>query len=434
MKKLLVSLLIFLAGVAVGPARLLADDQPTPAATPGATPEATTDSAPAVTASDLESLNNRLSALESQKTASTGLKVDGWLQVWYTGDSYGAAKPLNDFASSKNQWSAFSVKRAEVVLTGNVAGDPSVSYKLSVDPAQPSFNGLGGGEGSTLVYGANSAGTSITGINPFTLVKDLYTQLSYGTYFNFVAGQNKLWNALEGRTPSNTLDFNNYSNIDGNAFGNKRDLGVQFSGSAIPLGPVQAEYDFALISGAGQSTFDDNVNKDFAGRVDFTYDNNFLLGASAYDGWEPNGVRQYFGLESRWISGGFKVQGEFLTGTVNTLDNNSANDSVWTPTIGNVPTGGYTVPTGEITPSGYYLLANYRLDDFRLGVRLDGYNFNQQADAGRKNGNSEWDTYTVGLDWFQGKDAYKLSLNWEEHLVDGLYAYNIWTIQSQLSL
>jgi hypothetical protein len=238
---------------------------------------------------------------------------------------------------------------------------------------------------------------------------------------------------LEGRTPSNQLDFNNYSNIGGNAFGNKRDLGLALTGTGIPLGPVQGEYYLTVIQGSGQSTADNNVDKDIVGRVNFTFD-NFLLGAQTYAGWEPNGVRQDFGLEARWISGGFKAQAEFITGNVNTLDNNSSNDAAWTPSLATVK--GFTTPVGQISPTGYYLQATYRLGDWRLGARWDGYNFDQAGGLipAQTGWNQEWDTYTIGLDWFQAKDAYKLSLNWEDHLLSGVDEYNVWTLQSQISI
>ncbi len=421
MKKLLVWLLAVLASLSLAGSRVWADDEPKQDPSYSDTPAA-------VSVSDIEALKNRLSALESG--AGLGLKVDGWLQLWYTHDSYGTttAGTSNDYSSSKNQWDAFSVKRAEIVFAGTVGNDPKVTFKLSVDPSQSSFTGIGGTTGTALSY-EGTASTN-TNVNPFTLVKDLFTQLSYSPYASFIFGQNKLWNALEGRTPSNQLDFNNYSNIDGNAFGNKRDLGVALTGTGIPLGPVQADYYLTVISGAGQSTADNNVDKDIVGRVDFTIENNLLLGVQAYDGWEPTGVRQDIAFEGRWISGGFKAQAEFITGSLNTTDNNSANNSAWTPSLATVK--GFTTPTGQITPAGYYLQASYRLGDWRLGARWDGYNFNQQNGTG--GGNQEWDTYTIGLDWFQVKDAYKLTLNWEDHLLRGVDEYNVWTLQSQISI
>lgn len=423
MKKFKFYLVALLAFLTLTNVKVWADDEPKQ-------DPSYQDEPASISASDLEALNNRLAVLE--KRSFNSLRVNGWLQLWYTHDSWGVntAGTSDDYSSSKNQWDAFSVKRAEIVLSDTWGADPKVSFKISLDPSQPSFTGIGQTAGTPLTYaGANGPGATVGNINPFTLVKDLTTQVTYSPYLSFVIGQNKLWNELEGRTPSNTLDFNNYTNIGGNSFGNKRDLGAALTGSGIPLGPVQGEYYLAVVQGSGQSTADNNVDKDLTGRFDFTFDQNLLLGVSAYDGWEPNGVRQDIGFEGRWISGPWKVQGEFITGSVNTLDNSSANNSVWTPSLGLTPKG-YTTPSGQISPTGYYLQASYRLGDWRLGARWDGYNFNQ----GGAKFDGEWDTYTFGLDWFQAKDAYKLSLNWEDHLYDGSDIYNVWTLQSQVSI
>ena len=72
------------------------------------------------------------------------------------------------------------------------------------------------------------------------------------------------------------------------------------------------------------------------------------------------------------------------------------------------------------------------MDDWRLGARWDGYNANQQNGVSAAKGNQELDTITLGLDWYQDKDALKWSLNWEDHLVSGFEAYQILTLQSQV--
>jgi hypothetical protein len=443
MKKLFVYLLVLLAGLSLTASRVLADDAPKPDATVQDTPTA-------VSVSDLEELNNRISALE--KTGSSSFKVTGLLQFWYTHDSYGLATNASTYSSSKNQWDAFSFRRGELGLTANVGNDPKLTFALKLDPTQTSFNGLGGTNGSLLDYSGGSPAVTITGtgldqngkavtltptaVNPFSIVKDFYGKIAYSPYATFIFGQNKFAQDLEGRWATNDLDFNNYSNL-ATAFGNKRDIGVQLAGAGIPLGPIDGEYVFSVIQGSGQSTADNNVDKDFAERVGFTYDKNLYIGGSTYSGWEPNGKRWDLGLEGRWTYNGFKLQGEFINGHVNTLDNNAANNSVWTAftSLPAVPAlAHFALPTGQLVPAGYYILASYRLEDFRLGVRWDGYNFNQWPDISSKSGNDEFDTITLGLDWFQDKDAFKLTLNWEDHLFDGAEAYQVTTVQSQISI
>src|SRR5581483_2838922 len=432
MKKSFVYLPILLAGLFLAATRIWAEDEPQQDAD-------FQDNPAAVSVSDIEGLNNRISALE--KNGNSSFKVTGLLQFWYTHLSYGVATGAR-YSSSKNQWDAFSFKRGEIGLVANIAGDPKLTFGFKFDPSQASFNGLGGSNGSLLDFDGGSPAITITGpvtvngkaatltptaVNLFTIVKDLYGKVSYSPYVTFTFGQNKFAQDLEGRWSTNDLDFNNYSNIGGNGFGNKRDAGVQLEGLGIPLGPLQGEYVLSVIQGSGQSTADNNVDKDLAGRVGFTYDKNLFLGASAYDGWEPNGARWDIGLEGRWVYKGLKAKGEFIEGNLNTADNNAANNSFWTPSV----PSSFKSPTGQINPTGYYLFTNYRYQDWRLGIRWDGYNFNQWKGSPS---NTEWDTVTIGLDWFQAKDAYRLSLNWEDHLLKGVDEYNAWTVQSQISL
>jgi hypothetical protein len=135
-------------------------------------------------------------------------------------------------------------------------------------------------------------------------------------------------------------------------------------------------------------------------------------------------------LEGTWSYNGLKLQAEYLQGHVNLGDNSSVNNSTWTVSLpGSAPKSWTPGSTSNVSPAGYYVQASYRYQDYRLGVRLDGYNINQVKGYAT---NNELDTITAGFDWFQAKDAYKLSVNWEDHLGDGKELYNLWTIQSQL--
>ncbi len=425
MKKLFSYSLILLASLFLTVARVLAEDEPKQDADFQDKPEA-------ISVSDIEGLNNRLAALEK-----SNVKVGALIQFWYTHDSFANTIGSNGYNTSKNQWDAFSFKRGEISLGSDIGSNPKISWLVKVDPTQASFNGLGTTNGSALTYtGSTGLGAVPGNINPFSLVKDLYVRVAYSPYATVILGQNKFAQELEGRWASNDGDFNNLSNLS-TAFGNKRDIGVQLAGTGIPFGdlPLQGEYVLSVVQGSGQSTADSNVDKDLAGRVGFTYDKNLFVGVSGYDGWEENGARWDVGVEGRWIYNGLKLQGEFITGNLNVLDNSTPNNTVWTPSI---PTVNATkkflaLPalTTQINPTAYYLTTSYRYQDLRLGARWDGYNFNQWA---RSAYDQEFDTITVGLDWFQNKDAYKLSLNWEDHLLDGVEAYQVVTVQSQLSI
>ncbi len=426
MKKLKLAWLLAAAVLSFAGANVWADDEPKQDPDFKDTPAA-------VSVADIEALNNRLNSLEK-----SNVKVNGLIQFWYTHDSYGSTLAgTSDYNTSKNQWDAFSFKRAEISLGSALGTDPKVSWLVKIDPSQASFNGLGLTSGTALSYaGQNGLGASVGNVNPFTLVKDIYVKVAYSPYATLILGQNKYAQDLEGRWASNDADFNNLSNLS-NSFGNKRDIGVQLAGKDIPLGPVAGEYVVSAIQGSGQSTADNNVDKDLAAQIGFTYDKNLYIGASAYDGWEVNGARWSLGFEGRWIYNGFKLQAEFISGGLNTNDNSSANDSTWTPSVAAVAaTKSFVTPAGQIAPTAYYLTASYRYQDLRLGARWDGYNFDQAGNliASQSTWNSEFDTITVGLDWFQNKDSLKWSANWEDHLYNGVEAWQVVTIQSQLSI
>jgi len=248
----------------------------------------------------------------------------------------------------------------------------------------------------------------------------MWGKVSVSDALVFFMGQNKFPQGLEGRTPTFDLDFINYANLT-TYFGNKRDIGVQVMGSKIGLGPAKLEYDVELMQGSGQSTYDNNVNKDLAARVGVNWD-QFFLGTSGYDGWETNGARFDWGLEGKWVSGPLRVQAEYTLGQVNPADNAPQNNGSWTP----IAKGNF-----QANPQGYYLMANYRYKDLRFGARWDGYNANQWAGSVY---NNETDTATVGVDWFLNKDAYKLSLNWEDHYTDGVEQFNLWNVQAQFHI
>ena len=358
---------------------------------------------------------------------SSPIKVNANLQFCYTHVSNGVVGANGTYSSSKNQWDAYSFKRVELFLSSTVAGDPQVLWGMSFDFAQPSFNGLGDPTGTLLGYGGV---TSVSGlgvtlksvpINPFTLVKDMWGKVVLDPGAVLFAGQNKFPQGLEGRTPTYDLDFINYSNLT-TYFGNKRDIGLQVMGAQIPAGPVSLEYSLDLIQGAGQSTADNNVDKDLAGRVGVTYD-EFFLGASGYDGWEPNGARWDWGLEGKWTSGPLRIQGEYIMGQVNPADSAAQNNSVWSPLATSI--------NRQVNPQGYYLSANYRWKDLRLGARFDGYNADQAAGSVF---DSELDTLTLGADLFLNKDKCKLTLNWEDHYAAGVEAFNLWTAQAQFHI
>ena len=358
---------------------------------------------------ELDAINKAVADKLAAVQGPSPIKVGANFQFLYSHISNGSAGTGGVYTSSKNQWDAFSFKRLEIFLNSTVPGEHPLIWAMSFDFAQASFNGLGSTAGTTVTTGLE---------NPFTLVKDMWGKINFDPAAVVFVGQNKFPQGLEGRTPTSQLDFNSYANLT-TYFGNKRDIGVQMMGDKIALGPAMLEYSVDLIQGAGQSTADNNVDKDIAARLGITYD-EFFLGTSGYDGWEPNGARYDWGVEGKWTSGPIRVQAEFILGQVNPADSATQNNSTWSPLA--------TTVNKQVDPQGYYLMANYRYQDWRFGARWDGYNPDQTTGSAF---NSEMDTITLGADWYLDKDKYKLTVNWEDHLIVGVEKFNIWNVQTQ---
>jgi len=369
MKKLKIFTLVALLGLSCT-GKSWADDSA--GDSPTVTPTPLSDS------QEIALLNQRIDSLQDH----VNTKIDVLLQYYYEHQSNGSAGTGGIYAKpGTNEWDSFNFRRSDIILTTELQPQ-KIALIWNLDPSQKSF---------------------WNGPNYATLIKDLYVRFDEIPYVSIYAGQFKFAQGLEGRTFSGNLDFYDYSGI-ANYFGNKRDTGIQIAGSKIPAGAFQFEYQASLIGGTGQSTWDNNVDKDISGRIGITYDDNLYLGATGYSGWEPNGVRNDWSLEGRWVYEGFKVQGEFLEGQVDPADNSNANNSVWT----SVPTGW----NGETKPLGFYGQVSYRIADYRLGLRYDAYNPDTTTGSFY---NSEQDTLTIGFDWFQDKDAFRLGLNYEDH-------------------
>ncbi len=103
---------------------------------------------PALSAGELDAINKAVNDKLAATQGPSPVKVDANFQFFYTHASNGKEGVGGIYPSSKNQWDAFSFKRAELFLSSTVAGDPQLMWaNMSFDFAQPSFNGLGGNLG-----------------------------------------------------------------------------------------------------------------------------------------------------------------------------------------------------------------------------------------------------------------------------------------------
>jgi len=306
-----------------------------------------------VTVPDSEALSDRIEALEK----NSPVKIGVLLQVQYL---------HNSISSLTGNYDQFIGKRAEIKFSGDLKPE-KISFTLVYDPLQ----------------------------TPTKQLKDYYGKISYIPYADFQFGQGKYPQGLEGRTPSGDLDFVNRALVS-TAFGDKRDLFFQVSGTGLPEGGVKNDYALALVQGAGQNTPENNADKDLAGRSGWQWD-DLWVGLSGYLGWEPTGVRDNYGLEGRWSYKGLKLQGEYLQGQ---LEPGNGGNPI--PAVNKLPSN----------PRGYYLSANYRLEDWRLGARWESYNSDSTVGSVYDVNN---DVLTLGVDWFQSKDRFRVYVDFEEH-------------------
>ncbi len=367
------------AGLAVFTGKSAGEEKPTPAG-PG--------ESAAVSAPDIEGLSNRINDLA--KTAKVGLLLQA--QYLYSGFNGAGPKgftspvkisPVTGYPYSD----LFTGKRAEISLFGDLAPN-KIAYMLKYDPL-----------GTT---------TAKPGVSNGEQLKDYYLKVSYVPYADVQFGQGKYPQGLEGRQPSGDLDFSNRALVV-SALNDRRDLCFQVSGAKVPLGPLNLDYAAAIVQGSGQNAQDNNDNKDLAGRVGVDVAGTGLwLGASGYGGRESTvidayaagGARDFTGFEGRWTYHGLKLQGEYLQGQLEPGNN-------YNPWAGISP-----ATARESNPRGWYATASYRLGDWRLGIR--GESFNPDTTAGSKY-NVNNDVLTVGLDWFQAKDRFRLYVDFEEH-------------------
>jgi len=313
-----------------------------------------------------KSIEERVEALEK----NLGLKVGFLLQTQYVHNVY----PDGVVA----QTDLFLGKRAEVKFSGDLKEERILGV-LVYDPTQSASKQL----------------------------KDYYIRFSKVPGFEFQFGQGKYPQALEARTPSGDLDFANRALVS-SALGDKRDLFLQVSSAGNRKGDITQDFALALVQGTGQNTGENNAEKDLAGRAGLEWE-GLRLGTSGYVGWEPAGHRALAGVETRWVSGDFKAQAEYLLGLLEP---------------GNISN---PLPSGSSRPRGYYVSAQVRHEEFRFGARWESYNADTTSGSPF---NAQADVLTLEAAWFQSKDRFKLSLDFEEHLDQ----YRTFIAQTQIYL
>ncbi len=175
-------------------------------------------------------------------------KISGLVQVWYSQmlDSNlrtngGTAKYFNGYRAQFKE-NGFDIRRTELKFQGDVLED--VSWAVMIDPA----------------------------ISPSTtnsILQDAAITWKATPALSFSIGQFKSLQTLEGMASSATLQFIDRSQM-GNAFGDVRDRGVVATYGFGEAKGLAGKASIGVFNGQGKNQ-DSNAQKDFAGRLEFTY-------------------------------------------------------------------------------------------------------------------------------------------------------------------
>lgn len=339
----------------------------------------------------LDQLSQRVGSLES---LGSGFKFGLLFQLrGYIDDTPNAGGLDDNSLHSANVKTPIYGRRSELRFSGNFE-NKTISYVVMMDPV-----GVG-------VQGG--------------LLQDFYITLSPVKYLDFSAGQMKYPQGLEARWSAGDLDFINRAVLS-STFGDKRDYTVQVSGTKFPVTQdISVDYAVAVVNGPGRNVLENNNNKDGAARLGFQYQ-GLWLGGWAYDGIEqgavtnttvspyiPNQVtfnaasyeRFRVGAEMRLVfeklfndSDKLKFQAEWAQGQTE-------------------PSAGKTVLTEQ---SGFYLLANYRYQDTRIGVR---YELWDPSDLSFSSPGNYQNYLTAGIDQYFAKDKFRWSVNYMKRIID----------------
>jgi phosphate-selective porin OprO and OprP len=295
------------------------------------------------------------------------LRLSGYTQVQY----------VNYQNPSKNN--GFGIKRARLDFQGDFSS--KWGYRVLVD-----FVGSSGATGT-----APTGGTLLS-----PTLFDAFIAYRPWNFLKITAGQFLVPISLENLTQDRNLETIDRSQVvsalvarkgdlanklvDSIGNQNGRDLGIQVSGSILPIeSRYLLDYYLALLNGAGINTLDNNQSKDFAGRLVLHPFKVLDIGASYYNGFDVftssptrSQNRERIGTEFALNLNQLSVKGEWIQGK----DGN----------------------TNPIVHQGWYLQASYFLWPRHLqGVfRYDTYDPNTAVSK-----NIATSTYYVfGLNYF----------------------------------
>ena len=180
--------------------------------------------------------------------------ISGLVQVWYSqmmDNNLRLNGTANYFNGARGEYkeNTFSIRRTELKFAGKVSDE--VSWEVMIDP--------------TIAASATN-----------NLLQDAALTWKPLKQFEVKLGQFKNIQTLEGVSSSSELQLIDRSQM-ANAFGDVRDRGIAFSYLFGDANGLAGKATLASFNGQGKLN-DANAQKDFAGRLEFTYGKNQKFG------------------------------------------------------------------------------------------------------------------------------------------------------------
>ena len=290
--------------------------------------------------------------------AGKPIKVSGYIQ------------PRYQFFEEKGKTDSFDIRRARLDIKGDIT--ERFDYRAQVE-----FGGTSG-----------------------ALLLDATLGYTFDPALRLTGGQFKIPFSMENLTSSPKLETINRSQVvealvarSKDVIGNQngRDIGLQASGSILPVGDYNlVDYAIGVFNGAGINKLDTNDQKDVVGRIIFHpvkdlsvggsyYTGRFTLPLARSEGDARKRNRERIGGEFAYVHDPISLKGEYIYG----ID-------------------------GTASKQGWYAQAGYFVIPKKLQAvfKFDTY------DPSTDTENNETNVYTLGVNWYFNKWVF-LQVNYE---------------------
>ena len=242
------------------------------------------------------------------------------------------------------------------------------------------------------------------------LLDAFITYNRFGPYLKVSLGQFKSPFGLEQITGCHKLHTINRSQVVNNLSGPIRDLGVMLTGGTDTLSILGSKtknlfgYSFAIMNGTGRNVLDNNIKKDFIGRLTFHPMEFITLGASYRFGAHPSAAgldeddtRERLGFDVELKYKDFLVQGEYTNGS-----------DVGSYTTGGGCGGDVELHEGSIDRNGFFVQGMYMTPwNIQPIVKFEKYEPNAATDVIE----DQQSIITYGINYFFN-DWTRLQLNY----------------------